>query len=67
MNINIEDIEVINNFKREINARDLTEIRWFKDGIEVAIPKEDITEWKFIGLDNFSFGLDRFIKDVNKT
>lgn len=37
---------------RQINAEDIENIEWIKDGKPVEFSKEDLAEFKFMGLNN---------------
>ena len=53
--IDIEEIIALQARRREINALDLKDVKFFKDGKPVEVTPEQIEEWSFIGLSNIDF------------
>ena len=49
------DLDYINTVKRrfaQINAEDIENIKWVKNGETVSLTKQEIEEFKFMGLNN---------------
>jgi hypothetical protein len=53
--IDVEEIIKLQARRREINALDLKDITFYRDGKPVEIPDEAIEEWRFVGLSNIDF------------
>lgn len=55
MQVNIEDLDKYKEFIASINSVPLEQIEWFCGGYLLQFPKEQIDEFKFVGLSNASF------------
>lgn len=55
MRVNIEDLDKYKEFIASINSVPLEQIEWFYSGYLLNFPKEQIDEFKFVGLTNASF------------
>lgn len=55
MKINVEEITEIKNRLKEIDRTNIDDIEWYKDGTKIVPTKEQIDEWKFIGISNSYF------------
>lgn len=53
--VDLEELERVQEYLRQINAVSLSEIRWQRNGVNVNPTPEDLEEWKFIGLSNTAF------------
>jgi hypothetical protein len=53
--IDIEEIEALQKRRREINALDLKDIEFFRNGEKVEVSYSAIREWDFVGLSNIDF------------
>lgn len=53
--INVEDIFRIFNVRNRINKLNLYEIEWRWKGKKIEVPREDIEEFDFTGLNNLDF------------
>lgn len=53
--IDIEEIERLQARRREINALELEEIDFYKDGVLVEAVPGAIAEWRFTGLGNVCY------------
>lgn len=55
MRVNIEDLEKYKEFIASINSVPLEQIEWFYGGDLLRFSKEQIDEFKFVGLTNACF------------
>lgn len=55
MRVNIEDLDKYKEFIDSMNSVPLEQIEWFCGGYLLKFPKEQIDEFKFVGLTNASF------------
>lgn len=55
MQVNIEDLDKYKEFIASINSVPLEQIEWFYGGYLLRFPKEQIDEFKFVGLTNACF------------
>jgi len=55
MRIDVEEIRKIDKRRREINELNLHDIEWYENGVRLNYTKEQLDEWRFIGLSNVSF------------
>ena len=55
MRVNVEEMEEIINRRKEVNAVPFNEIRWYKNGELMHIPKDKLEGWKYTGLSNLCF------------
>ena len=53
--IDVEKVLKIYEERKKINKPKLSEITFVYKGKEIDVPKEEIEEWFFTGLDNFHF------------
>ena len=59
MKINIEDVFKLQEQRSEINKGTVSEKEFYKEGKKVDIPKAELDEWDFIGLNNTDFVISR--------
>lgn len=55
MRIDVEEIRKIDERRRQINALNIYDIEWYENGVRLNYTKEQLDEWKYIGLCNTSF------------
>ncbi len=60
MRIDIEDVYEIQKERSRINSIPLEDMELYLDGERIEISEEKISEWKFIGLNNYYFIIDEF-------
>lgn len=57
------DLDYINTVKKrfaQINAEDIENIEWVKNGETVSLTKQEIEEFKFMGLNNTDIDITGF-------
>jgi hypothetical protein len=55
MKINVEDVFKLQEQRSEINKNNASDNEYYKDGKKVGIPKSELDEWDFTGLNNTDF------------
>lgn len=55
MRVDLAELARVLAYLREIEAVELADIKWCRDGIAVPVAEEAIREWEFVGLNNREF------------
>jgi len=61
--INIEDVYKLKEKLKKLNKPNIDELELYLDGKKLTISEKTIKNWKFIGLNNYYFIVDKFWKE----
>jgi hypothetical protein len=63
MKVNLNEVEAAQALLDKVNSEPLENIQWFRDDELVLVPKREVDEWKFIGLSNTAFAVNRLTRE----
>ena len=63
MNFNIEDVAAHVRWRAKVNGADLRDLAFFRGGEEIPVSDKEIDDWRFTGLSNIDFVMERLHGD----